>query len=304
MGRNICVWVRLPQAPNIAKELAVEGLSLYWQVPSSSLAALPGGPGDTAMSPLPNLRKATSDPGLAATSASTAGRSRGTSRAAMGPVQDAILQPLRGVLSFTVHATARPLAEGGSGASFEAGAVVESLEVHLRKEQYSDMLRLMDAATIWVLRNKYAVFRPTGWRSDPTVSVPWRYVGFLHIDWHLECSISDWIAVCYRTIHHSLWARPTASCTSGCCAVLGVFLCSAADASFMLWCSQVWQYAIKAVLMDLQSKSGKRGPSFRAGQTEGAWQEKRSHYIQLYQRRLELLKQGGPGALAVQASAL
>ena len=36
-------------------------------------------------------------------------------------------------------------------------------------------MRLLDAKSVWVLRNKYAQLRPTGWRSDPAVKVPPRY---------------------------------------------------------------------------------------------------------------------------------
>ena len=41
--------------------------------------------------------------------------------------------------------------------------------------QVADMVRLLDAKSVWALRNKYAQLRPTGWRSDPSVKVSPRY---------------------------------------------------------------------------------------------------------------------------------
>ena len=37
--------------------------------------------------------------------------------------------------------------------------------------QVADIVRLLDARAVWALRNKYALLRPTGWRSDLAVKV-------------------------------------------------------------------------------------------------------------------------------------
>ena len=43
--------------------------------------------------------------------------------------------------------------------------------------QAADIVRLLDAKEVWVRRNKYALLRPTGWRSEPAVKVPPRCEG-------------------------------------------------------------------------------------------------------------------------------
>ena len=41
--------------------------------------------------------------------------------------------------------------------------------------QVADIARLADMASVWRLRAKYATVRPTGWRSDPSAAVQWRW---------------------------------------------------------------------------------------------------------------------------------
>ena len=62
-----------------------------------------------------------------------------------------------------------------------AVALVERLQLHLHKDQISDITRMQDQYAVWNLHNQYAVLRPTGWRSDATVPVTPRWVKCLSI---------------------------------------------------------------------------------------------------------------------------
>lgn len=52
-----------------------------------------------------------------------------------------------------------------------AVALVERVQLHLHKDQISDMARMQDQYTVWTLHNQYAVLRPTGWRSSTETAV-------------------------------------------------------------------------------------------------------------------------------------
>lgn len=51
-------------------------------------------------------------------------------------------------------------------------ALMEGVHLQLDKQQICDIVRLMDLLATWELRNRYAVLRPTGWRSNAAVAVP------------------------------------------------------------------------------------------------------------------------------------
>lgn len=59
-----------------------------------------------------------------------------------------------------------------------ANAKVDRLEVQVHKEQISDMAFMQDQSAVWLLRNRYAALRPTGWRSSADKAVPSRQVNF------------------------------------------------------------------------------------------------------------------------------
>ncbi len=52
-----------------------------------------------------------------------------------------------------------------------AVALVERVQLHLHKDQISDIARMQDQYAVWNLHNQYAVLRPTGWRSDVAAAV-------------------------------------------------------------------------------------------------------------------------------------
>ena len=60
-----------------------------------------------------------------------------------------------------------------------AVALVERVQLHLHKDQVSDIARMQDQYAVWNLHNQYAVFRPTGWRSDVATAVTPRWVKYL-----------------------------------------------------------------------------------------------------------------------------
>ncbi len=57
-----------------------------------------------------------------------------------------------------------------------AVALVERVQLHLHKDQISDITRMQDQYAVWNLHNQYAVLRPTGWRSDAATAVTPRCV--------------------------------------------------------------------------------------------------------------------------------
>lgn len=58
---------------------------------------------------------------------------------------------------------------------FSTLVLMEGLQLQLDKQQICDVVRVMDLFVVWELRNRYAVLRPTGWRSDPDNLIPIRY---------------------------------------------------------------------------------------------------------------------------------
>lgn len=44
---------------------------------------------------------------------------------------------------------------------------IEKLDLSITQLQLCDMVRLTDMFAVWQLHNRYALLRPTGWRSDP-----------------------------------------------------------------------------------------------------------------------------------------
>ena len=51
-------------------------------------------------------------------------------------------------------------------------ALMEGVQLQLDKQQICDIVQLIDLLAIWEVRNRYAVLRPTGWRSNAAVAVP------------------------------------------------------------------------------------------------------------------------------------
>ena len=62
-----------------------------------------------------------------------------------------------------------------------AVALVERVQLHLHKDQVSDIARMQDQYAVWNLHNQYAVLRPTGWHSDAAAAVTPRYVKSMSI---------------------------------------------------------------------------------------------------------------------------
>ena len=58
--------------------------------------------------------------------------------------------------------------------------LVRRLELQLQRGQGASMADLADAAALWRLRNRHAVHRPRGWRSDSSKRVPWRCLCTTH----------------------------------------------------------------------------------------------------------------------------
>lgn len=73
-------------------------------------------------------------------------------------------------------------------------ALVENVQLQLNNQQMCDLVRISDLFAVWDLRNRYAVLRPTGWRSDEHVVVPPRYCS------ELGLSSSGVLVVCRCTV--------------------------------------------------------------------------------------------------------
>ena len=164
---------------SIQKQIAIEGLALYWQPGSSSSGSGDGGSGDEQQAAqLPG-----SSPGKASAAASP---SRLTPPRAhtlrlkprRPPLQAYLLQPTDCDIQATLQLSAPASAgDSGGGLRMHAAMVVHHLPLSLSGAQAADMLLLSDRLAWVAARNKVAPYCPTGWRQPGPRTVPWRWAG-------------------------------------------------------------------------------------------------------------------------------
>ena len=166
---------RLPylQAAKVLKDISVQQLSLYWQAsnpehpPSTSSMELdrwqhiehPAGGSAKTMTGNATLQHANAD-------------LRSTSSGSVDTDNLSLILPpttcdLRVSMKTDKHTGVTRLG---------AVALVERVQLHLHKDQISDIAHMQDQYAVWNLHNQYAVLRPTGWRSDAATAVPPRCV--------------------------------------------------------------------------------------------------------------------------------
>ena len=51
---------------------------------------------------------------------------------------------------------------------------INDMSFHVDQQQLQGVSRMAASAEVWRCRQRYAHFRPTGWRSDPDNPVSWR----------------------------------------------------------------------------------------------------------------------------------
>ena len=170
--------LRYLQAAKVLKDISVQQLSLYWQ------ASNPEQPPSTSSMELDSWQhiehpaggsvKATTDN---ATLQHTDADFRSTSSVSVDTDNLSLILPptncdLRVSMKTDKHTGVTRLG---------AVALVERVQLHLHKDQISDITRMQDQYAVWNLHNQYAVLRPTGWRSDAATAVTPRCVKCLSI---------------------------------------------------------------------------------------------------------------------------
>ena len=225
---------------SIQKQIAIEGLALYWQPGSSSSDR-----GDEQQATqLPG-----SSPGKASAAASP---SRLTPRRAhtlrpkprRPPLQAYLLQPTDCDIQATLQLSAPASAgDGGGGLRVHAAMVVHHLPLSLSGAQAADMLLLSDRLAWVAARNKVAPYCPTGWRQPGPRTVPWRWVGQGQGGrlWVLSCCAL--LAMASALLDCSPLQMPSAF--SHCCQAARCRLSC---------CSKVWRFAVNAVLYELRGE--------------------------------------------------
>ena len=180
--------LRYLQAAKVLKDISVQQLSLYWQAsnpeqpPSTSSMELdswqhvehPAGGSAKTMTGNATLQHANAD------LRSTSSDSVDTDNLSL------ILPPtncdLRVSMKTDKHTGVTRLG---------AVALVERVQLHLHKDQVSDIARMQDQYAVWNLHNQYAVLRPTGWRSDAATAVTPRCVSTAC------CTAQHGLTLCY-----------------------------------------------------------------------------------------------------------
>jgi len=170
--------LRYLQAAKVLKDISVQQLSLYWQ------ASNPEQPPSTSSMELDSWQhiehpaggsvKATTDN---ATLQHTDADFRSTSSVSVDTDNLSLILPptncdLRVSMKTDKHTGVTRLG---------AVALVERVQLHLHKDQISDITRMQDQYAVWNLHNQYAVLRPTGWRSDAATAVTPRCVECMSI---------------------------------------------------------------------------------------------------------------------------
>ena len=51
---------------------------------------------------------------------------------------------------------------------------IDDMSFQVNRQQLQGMSRIAASAEVWRCCQRYAIFRPSGWRSDPDTLVPWR----------------------------------------------------------------------------------------------------------------------------------
>lgn len=86
-----------------------------------------------------------------------------------------------------------------------AVALVEIVQLHLHKDQISDIRGMQDQYAVWNLHNQYAVLRPTGWRSDAATAVTPRCVECMSV---ACCTAQHGLTCCcaHTVSAHQAWS--------------------------------------------------------------------------------------------------
>jgi hypothetical protein len=146
---------------SIQKQLAVEGLALYWE-PGS--AAGPAGAAAAAQQRQGEGRGGDEQAGLGV------GEGAGERGGAQQQEPRYVLQPTDAVLHAALQLS------GGDGARVHVAAAVPHLPLSLDAAQAADALALSDRLAWCAARNAHAAYCPTGWRRMGPRAVPWRAV--------------------------------------------------------------------------------------------------------------------------------
>ena len=154
---------------SIQKQLAVEGLALYWQ---------PGSGGSSSGTGEPHSQPEGGVPASARGGAYTPRGARGGRPAPRRPPLHAyVLQPTDCDIHTTLQLSAPSAASGGGGGGgirVLAAMVVHHLPLSLSGAQAADMLVLSDRLAWAASRNRVAAYCPTGWRQPGPRTVLWR----------------------------------------------------------------------------------------------------------------------------------
>lgn len=180
------------QVGRVLKDISTQNLSLYWQVRQ---ATAPSGPSNMADSTWQHVNHPSHLEQTAAQPAvdnSIANGSHVLQSAAhdSGPVTDKHVDDITEdfdtaaerssdaqAIAYVLHPMSCDLRvstkmDKRTGMTrFSTLALMESVQLHLNKEQICDMARISDLLAVWELRNRYAVLRPTGWRSNAGIVV-------------------------------------------------------------------------------------------------------------------------------------
>lgn len=146
------------QAAKILKDIIVQQFSLYWRPankdePPSKTSSMESDTWQHVEHP----SAAVSQPQQPLTETQMSDSSASTVR----HDADVILLPTKCELSISIST------DKHSGFTHVGASVkVDRVQLQLHKSQISDVLRMQDQYAVWMLRNQYAVLRPTGWRSS------------------------------------------------------------------------------------------------------------------------------------------
>ena len=171
-GRDLNSTICL-QAAKILKNVLVQQLSLYWK------ASCDGPPSKTpsmesdAWQHVEHPAKTAGAPAAASSAHQPSADTQNAddSMSGDGVRPDMVLLPTKCELTISMSS------DKHTGVThIGADAKVDRLQVQLHKEQISDMSFVQDQYAVWMLRNRYAALRPTGWRSTADKVVPSRQV--------------------------------------------------------------------------------------------------------------------------------
>ena len=158
------------QAAKILKDIVVQQLSLYWRPSNKDESpSKTSSMGSDAWQHVehPASTAAHSDTASPAPQPLARTQQSDDSVAADDDRADVVLLPAKCELTISISTDKQ------TGVThIGANAKVDRLEVQVHKEQISDMVFMQDQCAVWLLRNQYAAFRPSGWRSPADKAVP------------------------------------------------------------------------------------------------------------------------------------